>query len=82
MSKLQAVLALADARLIDDWRAEIRRLWSIRVALAWAAVSGIYSAWDAFQAFLPAWLFGALSVIMSVSIVGARLTRQAGAVDE
>lgn len=81
MIKIKSVLAAAESRLVDDWRGEAKRLWSIRVALFWGAVSGLYGAWDAFQSVLPAPLFAAASVVMSVSLVGARLTKQTGGDD-
>lgn len=66
-------------KMIDNWRAEIRRLWSIRLAIFWGALSGLYSAWGAFQEVLPPYLFAGVSMIMCAAIMGARLTKQPGA---
>lgn len=70
--------AAADRRLIADWGKEIRRLWSIRVALFWGAMQGIYSAWPAAQALVPPLVFITVSMVMSAAIVGARLMKQDG----
>lgn len=67
--------------MIQDWKRKFMRLWSIRIALLWGAVCGLYAAWPAFMEIIPAPLFAAISVLMSMAIVGARLTKQPG-VDE
>lgn len=54
------------------------RLWSIRVALAWGAVCGLYGAWGAFQDIIPPVWFASASVVMSMAIVGARVLKQPG----
>lgn len=66
-------------RLIDDWWNEAKRLWSIRIALLWGAVCGLYAAWPAFQDMLHPILFAAISMIIAMAIVAARLTHQPGA---
>jgi hypothetical protein len=78
MFALTKLLTAANARMIDDWRSALKRLWSIRVALFWGAVSGLYAAWPSFQDVIPAPVFAAVSAIMSAAIVGARLTKQPG----
>ncbi|MDB5597363.1 MAG: hypothetical protein JWM36_4324 [Hyphomicrobiales bacterium] len=65
-------------KLIPEFRGMFWRLWSIRVALFWGAVCGLYAAWPAFQDVLPAPIFAALSVVMSMAIVGARILKQPG----
>lgn len=67
--------------MIQDWKRKFMRLWSIRVALLWGAVCGLYAAWPAFMEVLPPPVFAGISVLMSMAIVGARLTKQPG-VDE
>jgi hypothetical protein len=64
--------------LIEDWRRVALRLWSIRLALLWAAVAGLYAALPAFMDVLPPGVFAVLSVLASMLIVGARLTKQPG----
>lgn len=65
-------------RLIDDWRALFLQLWSIRLALLLAALSGLYAAWPAFQDVLPPIPFAIVSMVLSMVIVGARITKQKG----
>jgi hypothetical protein len=76
---LAKLIAAADRRFVAGWRSEIKRLWSIRVALLWGAVSGLYAAWPVFQDMLPAAVFAGFSIVMSAALVGARLTKQPGA---
>ena len=69
-------------RLIDNWRAEIRRLWSIRVAVAgvvfWGAVSALWAMWPAFVDWLPLWAYAVGGVLMSVALALARVLKQPG----
>lgn len=57
------------------------KLWTIRLSLLWGAISGLYAAWDAFSSLIPAPIFAALSMVMCMAIVGARVTHQPG-IDE
>lgn len=66
-------------RLIDDWRRELLRLWSIRVAVFWGAVSGLFVVWPELGSVIPLPWFAALSVVMSTALTIARLTKQPGA---
>jgi hypothetical protein len=70
-----------DKWLIDGWRSQAPRLWSIRIALFWGALSGLYCAWPAFAEALPLPVFAGLSVAMSAAIAVARLTKQPGLYD-
>ena len=63
-------------RLIDEWHKELTRLWSVRLALVSAALSGFYAAWPAFQYSLPPWLFAMISSVLCMAVVGARIIRQ------
>lgn len=84
MSDAQAPAAPARRRLelIDDWRSEAKRLWSIRIALFWGAMSGLVLVWSAFSDVLPTWLYAAGGVVISAAMAGARLLKQPGACDE
>jgi hypothetical protein len=76
MTKLKAAAAAVESRLIDDWRTEIKRLWSIRVQIISAAVAGLYAAWPAFQDKLPPGKFAAAMVALGVAGVLLRLLKQ------
>ena len=54
------------------------KLWSIRLALFWGAVCGLYSGWSAFQGVIPAPIFAAASVLMCAAIACARVMKQPG----
>jgi len=81
MSKFERFLGWCDKHFIEDWRFKIKKLWTIRMALFWGAICGLYAAWPAFQDWIAAPYFAAASVVMSMAIVGARVTKQPG-VDE
>ncbi len=63
--------------LDPEWRIA-HKLWSIRLALFWAAFSGMWVALPAFYGFLPPLWFAALSVAFSLIFCIARLTNQPG----
>lgn len=65
-------------RLIEDWYRMIYRLWSIRIALFWGGVCGVYTAWPAFQDTIPPLLFTFVSMLMCMAIAAARVTKQPG----
>ena len=67
-----------ELRLIEDARKAFFKLWSIRIALFWGAVCGLYAAWSAFSESIPAPIFAVLSMIMCMAIAGARVTKQPG----
>ena len=69
-------------KLIPNLKRDFLRLWSIRVALFWAAVCGLYGALPALQEIIPAAWFIGLSVFMNMTIVVARITKQPGVSDE
>jgi hypothetical protein len=64
--------------LIDDWWRLVLRLWSIRLAIFWGAVCGLYVALPAFADMIPPIWFALACVGMSVAIVIARITKQPG----
>lgn len=69
--------------LIDDAWAEVKRLWSMRLALAgivfWSAVSGLWVLWPAFAEVLPLWFYAVGGIGMSVALAVARVLKQKGA---
>lgn len=65
--------------LIENWHRELRRLWTIRVAILWAALGGLYAVWSAFIDVLPVWVVVSASIGMSVALVVARILKQPGA---
>lgn len=67
-----------EKHLIDDWRARIFRLWSVRVALFWGGVSGLFVAWPSLAGAVPLPLFATGSVVLSVALVAARVLKQPG----
>lgn len=82
MSKWKKFLAAAEARLIVDWWTEAKRLWSIRLQLIVAAMSGLYAAWPAFQDHISPGKFAAISVVLSILTVGLRLVAQSAPASE
>jgi hypothetical protein len=67
-----------DKYLIAGWRSEWKRLWSVRVTLFWGALSGLVSVWSAFSDVLPLWVYSGFSVVASILLGVARLTKQPG----
>ena len=63
--------------LDPDWKVA-HKLWSIRVALFWAVVSGLYVALPAFQDWVSPVKFAVICVGFSLAICVARLTNQPG----
>src|ERR1035437_3064175 len=70
--------AAADKVLVPNWRCW-HRWWSIRIALFWAAMSGLYMGLAAFYNVIPPFWYAGICVFMSISLVVARLTSQPGA---
>ena len=68
-------------QFIDDADRLWHRLWSMRLALFFGALSGLVAVWAAFQDVMPLWAFAGTSVLMNVAIAVARVTKQPG-VDE
>ncbi len=69
---------VAPVRLIDNWKREIFRLWSLRVALFWIAVGTIAALWPGLSGSISVgwFFFGGFLVIGSFSV--ARLLKQPG----
>lgn len=64
--------------LIPRLKQRFHKLWTIRLALFWGAVCGLYGSFAALQDILPAHWFIGLSVFMNMAIVVARITKQPG----
>jgi galactitol-specific phosphotransferase system IIC component len=63
--------------LIDNWKAELRRLWSIRLSFFFGAVNGIALGLAAFYDVLNPWLFMGLNVVVYMLLFPlARLWKQ------
>lgn len=65
-------------RLIDDWRAELARLWSVRVAAFWGAVGAVIVILSAYLYNTFDWRVGALLIFASASFAVARVLKQPG----
>ena len=63
--------------LIDGWRKELRRLWTIRLAVFWGAVHGLLAVWPALADVVSPGTLAIGGVVMSASLVAARLLKQA-----
>ena len=64
--------------LHPDWKNILEKAWSIRLSILFAAISGLYAAWGAFQWVLPPYAYSGLSILMSILICVARITGQKG----
>ena len=69
--------AWADKWLVPEWRLA-HRLWSVRIAIFWSLVSGLWVAWPAFQYYVTPLPFAISCMIFSLVMLGARLTHQPG----
>ena len=83
---MPALQPFLDQHLIEDWRFKLTRLWTLRVALFWAALSAFAAVYPFFgglvpQAFWPMFLFALSNVFLCVVIMIARMAKQKG-VDE
>jgi hypothetical protein len=63
---------------IAHWRA----IWSVRLAISWAVVSGAYMALPAFSGLVSPFAFAALCIGFSLAMLFARLTHQPGIHDD
>jgi len=66
------------AHLNPEWRKLLRYAWTVRIALMWGAVSGLWVALPAFQDTVDPVLFAVACMAVSVVIVIARITKQPG----
>lgn len=74
---------MTDIQLIEDWKAEFTRLWSMRVTIFWtvfwSGLGGLCLVWPALIGSIPTPWFVGLGVLMPVTIGVARLLKQPGA---
>lgn len=70
-------------QLIEKWRNELFRLWSLRFVYAsgavWAAVGGLWVLWPALIEELPPWIYFTVGLSLAVATGVARVTKQPGA---
>lgn len=68
----------APVRLIENWKTELLRLWSMRVTYFWIVVGAVVLLWPGLAGSIPTWLYfgGGLFAIVSFQI--ARLLKQPG----
>jgi len=69
---------VARLHLIVDAKRKWHRLWSVRLALFWAAVSGLAAAWPAASDHVPFPVFAGGMVLAFVAVAFARVTKQPG----
>lgn len=66
-----------DKWFIPEWKIA-HKLWTVRIAIFWAIVSGLYYALPAFQEWFSPIHFALLSVGFSLALLFARITKQTG----
>lgn len=63
--------------LIDDWRTEVHRLWSIRISLFYGIFAGTAAVLCAFVPVFNPWLLLGISIFVNVALIPlARLVKQ------
>ncbi len=63
-------------RLIDNWRTELHRLWSSRLAIYLAILNGVALGIAALIDVVKPWIFIALNVVAYVAIAVLRIIKQ------
>lgn len=76
-AKSEILAEAVPIKMIPRWKSELTRLWSIRLQLFQAAVSGLYLAWPAFQDLIPAVPYACAMIVLSLSSVVLRVVKQA-----
>lgn len=71
------MIAWIKAHLVDDCKSA-HRLWSIQLAIFWGAFSGLMWVWPELAAYIPLPAFFGLSILFSVVLGVARVTKQPG----
>ena len=64
--------------LIANWRAVLRRAWSVRLIVLAAALSGLEVALPLFDTQIPQGLFAAISALVTALALIARFIAQKG----
>jgi hypothetical protein len=62
--------------LIPNARKVWSRLWSIRLAMAAAAIQGAALFWFALEGTMPEWWYFGIGIVLTVAVVPARLMSQ------
>lgn len=62
-------------KLIDEWRAKLNKLWTIRLAILGMLLAAADQILSAFQMFIPPWCYG----LLSLAVIVARLVYQPNA---
>lgn len=69
-------------RLIDNWRAEAKRLWSVRVAaghaLFWSLACGLWLLWPALAGAIPLPVYFGVGLLLAGGTGVARFLKQPG----
>lgn len=64
-------------RLIDNWRTELHRLWTIRISLAVGVFTGTAAVLGAFTNVFNPWFLLGVSVFVNTAVIPlARLAKQ------
>lgn len=64
-------------QLVENWRVELHRLWSIRLSLAFGVFTGTAAVLGAFVDVFNPWFLLAISVVVNVALIPlARLSKQ------
>lgn len=65
-------------KLVDDWKTEIHRLWSIRISLACGAFTGMAAVLGAFTDVFNPWFLLGISIFVNTALIPlSRLVKQA-----
>lgn len=80
---MDRIIAWCDTHLIDNWRTEWRRLWSVRFAVFWIVVAGVVALLpmisDEVKELVGAKTFATIFLLGFVSVGVARYLKQPGA---
>jgi hypothetical protein len=64
-------------KLIDEWRKELHRLWSIRISIACGVFTGTAAVLSAFDDVFNPWFLLAVSIVVNVALIPlSRLVQQ------
>jgi hypothetical protein len=64
-------------KLIDNWKVELHRLWTVRISLFFGVLNGVALGLTAFSDVFNPWFFMALNMLVYGVIALARLLKQA-----
>lgn len=65
-------------KLLDDWRAVLKKAWSVRLIILAGVLSGIEVILPMFQDSIPRGLFASLSGMVTAMALFARVIAQPG----